>query len=164
MLPSQVIWTNTSLMFSISTLHWLQWVFLRGVILTSNAAQCLTIFPSKTYVYCPFRVWLTWTSLLKWYLAIWLQVNANRIKWFFLIVSPSPRCILIKCFLFLQPCACIQDSSWGLHGWCNHGTTCFWHAMLPMNQSSSTNYLGGPGLRGKHTTLIVSSFLFSHIG
>jgi hypothetical protein len=66
--------------------------------------------------------------------------------------------ILIRQFHLVQPCACIQASLWGSHGWYSHGTTCFWHAMPPMNQSSSTSYLGGPGPRGKLIIFVIKIF------
>ena len=67
-----------------------------------------------SYICC--RVQLTWTNLLKWYLAIWQQVNEIKILRDIFNYSnhlSMTRWILIKQFHLAQPCASIQDSLWG---------------------------------------------------
>ena len=80
--------------------------------------------------------------------------NKNTLNIFNCSDHLSIRWVLIKQFHLVQPCASIQDSLWGLRGWCSRGTTCFWHAMHPMSQSSSTSCLGGLGPRGKLTAAL----------
>ena len=66
-----------------------------------------------SYICC--RVQLTWTNLLKWYLAIWQQVNEIKILRDIFNYSnhlSMTRWILIKQFHLAQPCASIQDSLW----------------------------------------------------
>jgi len=67
-----------------------------------------------SYICC--RVRLTWTNLLKWYLAIWQQVNEIKILETFL--TTAIICLWLdgywsNSFHLVQPCACIQDSLWG---------------------------------------------------
>ena len=67
-----------------------------------------------SYICC--RVRLTWTNLLKWYLAIWQQVNEIKILRDIFNYNnhlSMTRWILIKQFHLAQPCASIQDSLWG---------------------------------------------------
>lgn len=60
---------------------------------------------------------------------------------------------------FLQPCVCILDFLWGLHGWYSRATTCFWHAMPPTKLFSSIICLDVLRLRGKTS---VSEYVPAH--
>lgn len=57
---------------------------------SSNAVQCSAqqYCPLMSYICCIARVWLTWTNLLKWYLAIWQQVDENKIIESFQLQQP----------------------------------------------------------------------------
>ena len=62
----------------------LSWPILGHVVKCSAQQYC----PLMSYICCITRVWLTWTNLLKWYLAIWQQVDENKIIESFQLQQP----------------------------------------------------------------------------